>query len=111
MAVVNKIIHSSVVDGPGNRAAIFLQGCNFKCTYCHNPETIHLCMGCGKCIEQCPTGALHMENATVKWEETLCCECDACIHSCPYLSSPRTKIIRPVRLWKKSGMISHLSAE
>ena len=26
--LVNKIIHTSVVDGPGNRAAIFLQGCN-----------------------------------------------------------------------------------
>ena len=25
MAIVNKIIHSSVVDGPGNRAAVFLQ--------------------------------------------------------------------------------------
>ena len=29
-AIVNKIIHSSVVDGPGNRAAIFLQGCKHQ---------------------------------------------------------------------------------
>lgn len=39
-AVVNKIIPFSAVDGPGSRAAIFLQGCNFNCQYCHNPETI-----------------------------------------------------------------------
>ena len=39
-AVVNKIIPFSAVDGPGNRTAIFLQGCNFNCQYCHNPETI-----------------------------------------------------------------------
>jgi pyruvate formate lyase activating enzyme len=37
---INKIIDSSVVDGPGNRTVIFFQGCNFNCTYCHNPETI-----------------------------------------------------------------------
>ena len=30
----------SVVDGPGNRFAIFLQGCNFDCVACHNPQTI-----------------------------------------------------------------------
>lgn len=41
-APVTKIIEHSVVDGPGNRAAIFLQGCNFNCAYCHNPETIDL---------------------------------------------------------------------
>ena len=41
-APIVKIINSSVVDGPGNRAAVFLQGCNFNCKFCHNPETIHL---------------------------------------------------------------------
>lgn len=38
-ARVNKIIPFSSVDGPGNRTAIFLQGCNINCLYCHNPET------------------------------------------------------------------------
>ena len=37
---VHRIIPFSNVDGPGNRTAIFVQGCNLKCVYCHNPETI-----------------------------------------------------------------------
>ena len=63
-ALVNRIIHTSVVDGPGNRAAIFLQGCNYTCSYCHNPETIHRCVHCGVCVPVCPTGAL-----TWRWAE------------------------------------------
>lgn len=39
-AQVVKIFKFSNVDGPGNRMAIFFQGCNFNCKYCHNPETI-----------------------------------------------------------------------
>lgn len=30
---------SSVVDGPGVRFAVFLQGCSHNCSGCHNPES------------------------------------------------------------------------
>lgn len=41
-APIHKIIPHSLVDGPGNRTSIFLQGCNLRCEYCHNPETIQI---------------------------------------------------------------------
>ncbi len=94
-ALVNKIIPFSSVDGPGNRTAIFLQGCNFNCQYCHNPETIHLCGHCGVCVGACPTGALQKEGETVTWDPGKCCQCDACLKACPNGSSPRTKKMTP----------------
>ncbi len=33
-------ISFSSVDGPGNRFVVFMQGCNFDCVACHNPQTI-----------------------------------------------------------------------
>ncbi|MCL1807488.1 MAG: anaerobic ribonucleoside-triphosphate reductase activating protein [Oscillospiraceae bacterium] len=37
---VAKIVHDSVTDGPGLRAAVFFQGCPHRCAGCHNPELL-----------------------------------------------------------------------
>jgi pyruvate formate lyase activating enzyme len=35
----------STVDGPGVRVVAWTSGCQFRCTYCHNPDTWHLSNG------------------------------------------------------------------
>ena len=100
-ALVNKIIPFSSVDGPGNRTAIFLQGCNFDCKYCHNPETIHLCGHCGTCVSVCPTGALQKQGGRVTYDITKCCLCDACLKACPNDSSPRTRSMTPEQVMEE----------
>lgn len=88
-APVNRIIPFSNVDGPGNRMAVFFQSCPFRCYYCHNPETIHMCSSCGECVKTCPVGALSIQNGKVVWDSKICVNCDTCIHTCKNLSSPK----------------------
>ena len=105
LGIVNHILKKSFVDGPGNRAVIFLQGCNFRCLYCHNPYTINHCTACGLCVETCPQHALTLGNGKIFWNEDICVECDACIRTCPHSASPRTHTYTPEELWEEVARI------
>lgn len=42
LGLLADVVPFSWVDGPGNRFAVFLQGCNLDCLACHNPHTMPL---------------------------------------------------------------------
>lgn len=38
---IDSIYSGSAVDGDGLRCVVFLSGCNLRCGFCHNPETLY----------------------------------------------------------------------
>ncbi|OIQ03666.1 MAG: pyruvate formate-lyase 1-activating enzyme [Zetaproteobacteria bacterium CG06_land_8_20_14_3_00_59_53] len=42
----------SAVDGPGMRFVLFMSGCQFRCLYCHNPDTFKMHNGHLMTVEQ-----------------------------------------------------------
>lgn len=99
-ALVSRLLTHSFVDGPGNRAVIFLQGCQIACLYCHNPQTQQLCTGCGVCVAGCPGGALTpgAPGEPLHWDPDLCQGCDQCIAICPNSADPRALSYSPGEL-------------
>lgn len=83
----------SINDGPGIRITIFLKGCPLSCVWCHNPEGIsphvqklysHVkCIGCGTCVENCPTNALKLTPDGIITDADLCDLCGICADVCP----------------------------
>ena len=83
----------SIYDGPGARTTVFFKGCNLKCKWCHNPESISAkrqlefypdkCIGCGKCFAACPNGA-HIigEDGNHIIDREKCTVCGACVDTC-----------------------------
>lgn len=71
----------STHDGPGARTVIFFKGCNLRCGWCHNPESIQptvqesydtaLCIGCGGCDDECFSGARTVVGKVVTLKQVM----------------------------------------
>lgn len=90
-ATVSKVLTYSIVDGPGNRFVIFLQGCNFDCVCCHNPHTIGQCNNCGDCVPACHADALSLVNGRISYDPVACDQCDDCLKICPINANPMVR--------------------
>ena len=83
----------SIYDGPGARTTVFFKGCNLKCRWCHNPESIPAgrllefypdrCIGCGRCFTACKNGAhLIREDGSHTIDRAQCTRCMDCADTC-----------------------------
>ena len=90
--LITDVQRFSLNDGPGIRTTVFFKGCNMRCAWCHNPETLSgetdilfyptKCIGCGKCFEACPTGAQRVVDGKHVIERALCTRCGRCAKGC-----------------------------
>jgi len=80
-------------DGPGIRTTVFCKGCPLHCTWCHNPESLHMrpelsvspakCIGCGACVDVCPEGAHKPgDDHRPEYHRELCTRCGRCVEVC-----------------------------
>ena len=45
-----------------------------------NPD---VCAGCGICMDECPSSAIHMPNGYAQIDQKLCTGCQTCVEICP----------------------------
>jgi pyruvate formate lyase activating enzyme len=90
--IVTNIQRFSIHDGPGIRTTVFLKGCNLRCFWCHNPETLSprpelqifpdRCISCGECFQRCPNGCHVMVDGAREFKRELCQGCGICAETC-----------------------------
>ncbi len=90
--MITDIQRFCVHDGPGIRTTVFLKGCNLRCAWCHNPETIlpsqqlqvypGKCIACGACLTACSRGAHESVDGRRTFRRDLCAACGCCSRTC-----------------------------
>jgi glycyl-radical enzyme activating protein len=83
----------SVHDGPGIRTTVFFKGCNLRCFWCHNPESVgpgrdvrfleQKCIMCGRCAGVCTKGCHTVEDGRRRYDRGSCVSCGECAAACP----------------------------
>lgn len=83
----------STRDGPGIRTTAFFQGCNLRCAWCHNPESLSpepalqffpdKCALCGGCAAACRRGAHSIQGGKHRFDASKCVYCGECAPCCP----------------------------
>ncbi|HZK39797.1 MAG TPA: 4Fe-4S binding protein, partial [Clostridia bacterium] len=91
-AVVFDIQRFSIDDGPGIRTVVFFKGCNMRCNWCHNPESLHpyaemmffvqKCIACGECFEVCEKSCHVFSGGEHFFDRDLCDNCGRCVAVC-----------------------------
>ncbi len=90
--LISNLQHFSTGDGPGIRTTVFMQGCNLKCPWCHNPETIpkepvllfyeNSCIKCGLCVTVCENDVHTLLNDKHLINNKNCIHCGKCEKVC-----------------------------
>jgi pyruvate formate lyase activating enzyme len=90
--IVSDIQRFSIHDGPGIRTTVFLKGCNVRCKWCQNPESIdrlpeiqfiqERCIGCGACLDTCKQDVHQVMNGKHILHREQCTGCGECALSC-----------------------------
>lgn len=86
--MIDHIQRYCVHDGRGIRTTVFFKGCQLRCPWCANPETlsgkqqighfVHKCTGCGTCDAVCSHGAIHLGLV----DTGKCTLCGDCVYHC-----------------------------
>jgi NADH-quinone oxidoreductase subunit F len=86
---------SSMAHFPGEYAAHITEkrcpslACKALISYCIDPK---ICIGCEKCCQNCPEGAIKQHNGISVIDQSLCSRCGICFDVCP----PRVRAVKKV---------------